>query len=62
MGTNKNRKEKVVQLVNTSASKYDADDNSIKLANDILTLGFENNIDPIENAMNAIKSEIRENF
>jgi hypothetical protein len=54
-------KEKVVQLVNNSASKLKTDDAAIKLANEILTSGFELNNDPLERAMKAIKGEIKNN-
>lgn len=58
----KTAKEKVVQLVNTLSSNFDNEDNAMKLANEILTAGFDNKIDPIEKAMNAIKTEIRQNY
>jgi len=58
----KTAKEKVVQVVNTSAAKFKSGDDAIKLANEILTTGFDANNDPIENAMSAIKDEIKTSF
>lgn len=54
-------KEKIVQLVNASSSKLNAQDSAIQLANEILTSGFDVNNDPVERAMKAIKSEIKNN-
>ncbi len=58
----KTAKEKIVQLVNASASKLKSDDNAIKLANEILTFEFEANADPIDKAMSAMKKEIKNNY
>jgi len=55
-------KEKIVQLVNSSASKFKSDEEGFKLANEILTSGFEGGKDPIEKAMTAIKKEIKNNY
>jgi len=55
-------KEKIVQLVNSAASKFKTDEEGIKLANEILTGGFEVGNDPIEKAMSAIKKEIKNNY
>lgn len=54
-------KEKIVQLVNASSSKLKAQDSAVHLANEILTSGFDVNNDPVERAMKAIKSEIKNN-
>lgn len=54
-------KEKIVQLINASASKVNAQDSAVQLANEILTSGFDVNNDPVERAMKAIKSEIKNN-
>jgi len=58
----KTAKEKVVQLINTLSSNFKPEDDAIKLANEILTSGFDSKTDPIEKAMNAIKSEIKNNY
>lgn len=58
----KTAKEKVVQLVNTSATNLKPDDDAVKMANEILTSGFESNNDPVEKAMNAIKEEVKNNY
>ncbi|NOY51763.1 MAG: hypothetical protein GXO88_14520 [Chlorobi bacterium] len=55
-------KEKIVQLVNTSASQVKPDEPAIKLANEILTFEFGAHSDPIEKAMLAIKNEIKNNY
>lgn len=58
----KSAKEKVVQLVNTSATGFKPEDEGVKLANKVLGSSFEGGHDPIEQAMNAIKEEIRKNY
>jgi nitrogen fixation-related uncharacterized protein len=58
----KSAKEKVVQVVNTSALEFKPEDEAIKLANKVLSSGFEGGKDPIEQAINAIKEEIRKNY
>ncbi len=58
----KSAKEKVVQVVNTSALEFKPEDDAVKLANKVLSSGFEGGNDPIEQAMNALKEEIRKNY
>ena len=58
----KTAKEKVVQLVNTSAAKLKSDEAGIKLANEILSGGFEGKNNPVDKAMHAIKQEIKNNY
>lgn len=57
----KTAKEKVVQLINTSSTNLKPEDDAVKMANEILTSGFESSNDPVEKAMNAIKTEVKNN-
>ncbi len=58
----KSAKEKVVQLVNTSATEFKPEEEGIQLANKVLSMGFKANGDPVEQAMSAIKEEIKKNY
>jgi len=58
----KTAKEDVVRLVNSSAAKFNSDEDAGKFAQDIITDGFNNTNNPIEKALNSLKDDIRENF
>lgn len=55
-------KEDVVILVNSAATKFNSDDDANKFAQEIITNGFNNKNNPIDNALNALKEDVRENF
>ena len=55
-------KEDVVRLVNSSAAKFNSDDDSNLFAQDIITNGFNNLNSPIDKALVGLKEDIRENF
>lgn len=58
----KTAKEDVVRLVNSAAAKFNSDDDANKFAQDIVTNGFNNKSNPIDNALKSLKEDIRENF
>ena len=61
-GLVKTAKEEVVRLINSSASKFNSEDNANVFAQEIITNGFNNNNNPIEKALKGLKEDIRENF
>ena len=58
----KNAKEEVMSLINISAKKVKPDDPALKLAETILSNSFEEEKNPVETAISAIKSEMKKNF
>ncbi|NQU33886.1 MAG: hypothetical protein HQ521_11670 [Bacteroidetes bacterium] len=61
-GLVKTAKEEVVRLINSSAAKFNSEDNANVFAQEIITNGFNNNNNPIEKALKGLKEDIRENF
>ena len=61
-GLVKTAKEEVVRLINSSASKFNSEENANVFAQEILTNGFNRNNNPIEKALKGLKEDIRENF
>ena len=56
-------KEDVVRLINSSASKFKSDEDASKFAQFIIANGFGNNDgNPIDMALSALKDDIRNNF
>ncbi len=61
-GLVKTAKEEVVRLINSSASKFNSEENANVFAQEIITNGFNRNNNPIEKALKGLKEDIRENF
>ncbi len=57
----KTAKEEVVRLINSSASKFNSEDDATVYAQEIITNGFNNN-NPIDKALLGLKEDIRENL
>ncbi len=55
-------KEDVVRLINSSAAKFNSDDDASKFAQAIITKGFGDNGNPLDKALMALKEDIRNNF
>ena len=55
-------KEDVVRLINSSAAKFNTEDDAKLFAQEIITNGFNNNNNPIDKALHGLKEDIRENF
>ena len=55
-------KEDVVRLINSSASKFNTDEDASKFAQSIIANGFTNASNPIDRALGALKEDIRNNF
>jgi len=58
----KTAKEEVVRLINSSASKFNTDEDASKFAQSIIANRFNNNSNPIDKALGALKDDIRNNF
>jgi len=58
----KTAKEDVVRLVNSTAAKFTSEDDAGEFAQEIITNGFNTKNNPIDNALVALKEDIRENF
>ena len=58
----KTAKEDVVRLINSTAAKFNPDDDAGKFAQDIITDGFNSSNNPIDKALISLKEDVRENF
>jgi len=58
----KNAKEEVLTLINTAAKKVEPDEPAVKLAEKILDINSTKEADPVENAILALKSEMKSVF
>ena len=58
----KNAKEEVLSLINTAAKNVEPDEPAVKLAEKILDINSTKETDPVENAILALKSEMKSVF